>query len=121
MLRAQASLRIRSYHEIPGTSYGAPKELWGFRTSPQRGSAITAARALLAANEARLGLTGLTFGTPRRIRSLGAHHAIFAQEIAGKPVHRAYVVHLDRRNRVYLIKNRAVPLPFCHPQSGLFL
>src|SRR4029453_13941859 len=29
MLRAQASLRIRSYHEIPGTSYGAPKELLG--------------------------------------------------------------------------------------------
>jgi Fungalysin metallopeptidase (M36) len=113
MLRAQGSLRIRSDHEIPGTSYGTPKEIWGFRTPPQRGNAVTAARSLLAANEARLGLTGLTFGTPRRIRSLGAHHVIFAQEIAGKPVHRAYVtVHLDRRNRIYLIKNRAVPLPF---------
>jgi hypothetical protein len=113
MPRPQGSLRIRSYHEIPGTSYGTPKELWGLHTPPQRGSATTAARALLAANQARLGLTGVTFGKPRTIRSLGAHHVIMAQEIAGKPVHRAYVtVHLDRRNRVYLLKNRAVPLAF---------
>jgi hypothetical protein len=113
MLHAPGSLRIRSYHEIPGTSYDTPKELWGFLTSPQLGSATTAAHALLAANETRLGLGGVTFGTPRTIRSLGAHHVILAQEIAGKPVHRAYVtVHLDRRNRAYLIKNRAVPLAF---------
>jgi hypothetical protein len=81
MLRTQGSLRIRSYHEISGTSYG----------------------------------------TPRTIRSLGAHHVILAQEIAGKPVHRAYItVHLDRRNRVYLIKNRAVPLPFLPPTERPF-
>jgi hypothetical protein len=54
MVRPQGSLRIRGYHEIPGTSYGTPKELWGFRTPPQRGNAVTAARAVLAANEARL-------------------------------------------------------------------
>mgnify|MGYP003694714097 CR=1 FL=1 len=110
-LRTQGSFRICSYHEIPGTSYGTPKEMRGFRTPPQRGNAVTAARSLLAANEARLGLTGLTFGTPRRIKALAPTMSSSAQrESQAKPVHRAYVtVHLDRRNRVYLIKNRACP------------
>ena len=41
---------------------------------------------------------------------MGGSHVIFSQSYYGIPIHRAYVtVHMDDKNRVYLIKNRAVP------------
>jgi hypothetical protein len=48
---------------------------------------------------------------PRVIESLGAHHVIFQQVHQGQRVHRAYLtVHLARDGRVYLVKNRVVPV-----------
>jgi len=105
------TLRLpRKHNTVAGVHYGTPKEVWGFRLAPARGSAKQVARAFLKANADVLGLAGVQLRAPRYIRSLGAEHVIFPQFIAGRPIHRGYVtVHLDRKRRVYLSKNRAVP------------
>lgn len=108
-----ATLRPRTFKQIPGSTYKTPKEMWGFQTSRQRGTPKQVARAVIAANQDRLGTTGLTLNARRHIRSLGADHIIFSQTVDGKPVHRAYVtVHMDRAGRAYLIKNRSTPSAF---------
>ena len=107
-----ADLTLRQVHEVPGRHYRTPKELWGFRLPAVRGNPKAIARKALTANTFRLGLDGLMSSIrPRRIiQSLGAWHVIFSQYHFGRYIHRAYVtVHMDRRHRIYLIKNRAVP------------
>jgi hypothetical protein len=107
------TLRIRSPKVIPGTIYNTPKELWGFQTPRQRGTARGIAHAVLNANADTLGIDGLVLTAWRHIPSLGADHVILSQRLAGKPIHRAYVtVHLDKQGRVFLIKNRAIPPAF---------
>jgi Zn-dependent metalloprotease len=105
-------LKLRAYKVVPGQYYGTPKEVWGFRLAPARGRPASIAREFIAANAPLLGLEGIRnrLRLTRVIESVGARHAIFQQRHAGLRVHRAYVtVHMDRRHRVYMAKNRAVP------------
>ncbi len=105
-------LRRGGYKSIAGKYYGTPKEVWDFRTAASGDAPERIARAFIVANAALYGLeSGVSeLKTPRVIRSLGASHVIFGQVHAGYRVHRAYVtVHMDRRGRVYLSKNRSVP------------
>ncbi|MCI0451768.1 MAG: M4 family metallopeptidase [Candidatus Latescibacteria bacterium] len=102
-------LERREYRLVPGTHYGTPKELWGFRTAAR---ATSRAREFLRANAVLLGLEPDLAGIARQrvVESLGATHVIFRQAHLGKRIHRAYVtVHVDGRGRVYLAKNRAMP------------
>jgi len=104
-------LALRSFKTVPGQHYGTPKEVWGFRSSRVRGGPVAAARAFIAANAELLGTAGVGLGRPRVIESLAASHVIFQQVHLRERVHRGYVtVHLGRDRRVYLIKNRAVPV-----------
>jgi Fungalysin metallopeptidase (M36)/Fungalysin/Thermolysin Propeptide Motif len=106
------SLEKQRYHVVPGGSWGTPKEIWGFRISGGRGGPVLRARRFLKAHASLLGLAGIagTLGLRRHIESLGAAHLIFQQVHRGLRINRAYVtVHQDRRGRIYLVKNRAVP------------
>ncbi len=109
-----AGMRLKrgSYKSVPGKHYGTPKEVWGFRTAPARGSPRAAARSYLSSNTDVFGLEENLAGlsVQRVIRSLGGAHVILKQVHAGFRVHRGYVtVHMDRSGRVYLAKNRSVP------------
>ena len=98
---------------VPGRYYGTPKELWGFRARPAGGSPEAVAVRFLLAHAELLGLSGLGHDLAHRktLASVGAHHVILAQRLRGIRIHRAYVtVHIDRARRVYLVKNRAVPV-----------
>jgi hypothetical protein len=100
---------------VPGSHYGTPKELWGFRAPPAEGGPEAVAVRFLLARADLLGLTGLGHDLAHRktLTSVGAHHVILSQRLRGIRIHRAYVtVHMDRRQRVYLVKNRAVPVGF---------
>lgn len=103
-------LEKKAYKEVSGAEYGTPKEIWGFRTKPNRGRPRSIAQSFLKANADLLGLKTVRLRLPRMVESLGAHHIIYQQRFRGLPIHRAYVtVHLDRDGRVYMAKNRAVP------------
>ncbi len=74
-------------------------------------------RRFLKANANLFGLrpdiSELTQRQPRIIHSLGAAHVILQQTYRRLRIHRAYVtVHIASDNRVYLSKNRAVPVEF---------
>jgi hypothetical protein len=100
---------------VPGSFYGTPKELWGFRARPSDGTPQAVAVRFLLAHADLLGLTGLGHDLAHRktLSSVGAQHVILSQRLRGIRIHRAYVtVHMDRAQRVYLVKNRAVPAGF---------
>jgi len=105
-------LRKGRYKSVAGENYRTPKEVWGFRTEPGRGTPRSIARAFLAANASLFELPDHRGAVAYRriVHGLGASHVIFQQTHLGEPVHRAYVtVHVARDRRVYLAKNRAVP------------
>jgi hypothetical protein len=100
------------YREVVGVHYGTPKEVWGFRTAAATGAPKAIALDFLVANAALFGLAPALPGLqrPKILESVGAFHVIFQQCHGGLRIHRAYVtVHIDRRGRVFLAKNRAVP------------
>ncbi|HEY5602409.1 MAG TPA: M36 family metallopeptidase [Gammaproteobacteria bacterium] len=106
------ALKKGTYRIEPGEYYGTPKELWGFRTRASSTPPRTLAKQMLTANHELLGLDMniQDLKVVRTIHSLGAKHIFFQQRYAGKRIHRAYVtVHFDTKNRIYLVKNRAVP------------
>jgi len=101
-----------AFRTVAAEHYGTPKEVWGFRTRPESGGPVRIARRFLRANQSLLGLEGLLGALPtaRTVESLGATHVILQQRHRRLRVHRAYVtLHLDRKRRVYLVKNRAIP------------
>ena len=105
---------------VPGTLYGTPKEIWGFRTKPHRGRPALIAHAFLKANKETLALEGIRLRRTRTIESLGAYHIIHQQRLNRIPIYRAYVtVHLGRDGHIYLVKNRAVPRELAEP-AGKF-
>ena len=109
---------LKGYKVVPGTLYGTPKEVWGFRTKSHRGRPARIAHDFLKTNKEILALNGIRLRRTRTIESLGAHHIIHQQRLDGVPIHRAYVtVHLDRDRRVYLVKNRAVPRELAEPSA----
>ncbi len=109
---------LKTFKVVPGTQYGTPKEVWGFRTKSRRGRPEIIAHEFLKANVDLLALKALRLRRTRVIESLGAHHIIHQQRLRGVPIHRAYVtVHLARGGRVYLVKNRAVPHELLRPAA----
>lgn len=113
-------LKQGRYKAVAGYYYKTPKEIWGFRAKAPRGQPAKRARDFLKANRELFGLAGVSscIKLQRTIESLGAHHLIFQQSHLGLRIHRAYVtVHMDRENRIYLAKNRAVPAEFLPPKS----
>ncbi|HEV7746580.1 MAG TPA: M36 family metallopeptidase [Pyrinomonadaceae bacterium] len=111
-------MKVSRFKTVPGTSYGTPKEVWGFRTRARRGRPEIIARDFLKANHKFLALEPHLLRRTRVIESLGAHHIIHQQRLHKVPIHRAYVtVHLDRNGRVYLVKNRAVPRELLQPSA----
>lgn len=114
-------LSPRVYKAVPGRYYGTPKEIWGFRSAPGRGTSEAIARDFLRANARQLGIAGIRgrLRPTRTVESLGAHHVIFQQHHLDLRIHRAYVtVHIDRDRRVYMAKNRAVPTGLLPAQRG---
>lgn len=111
-------LKPKSIRTVPGLNYCTPKEVWGFRTKPARGRPEQIAQDFLKVNEDLLALNHIRLRRTRIIESLGARHVISQQRMRKIPIHRAYVtVHMDRQNRIYLVKNRAVPLELLEPSD----
>ena len=109
---------LRRFRTVPGTAYGTPKEVWGFRTRPRRGKPELIAHRFLKANEKLLALEGIRLRRTRTIESLCAHHIIHQQRLKRIPIYRAYVtVHLGCNGHVYLVKNRAVPRELLEPAA----
>jgi hypothetical protein len=109
---------LKKFKAVPGTQYGSPKEVWGFRTKSHRGRPEIIAHDFLKANADKLLLKALRLRRTRIIESLGAHHIIHQQRLKGKPIHRAYVtVHIARGGHVYMVKNRAVPRELLKPSA----
>jgi hypothetical protein len=113
--RAATGMRLSpsQYNTEPAGHYGTPKEIWGFRTRANSGSPVSVARAFLVANADLFKLHPDLRGIHLRktISSLGAHHVVYQQMHDGLRVHRGYVtVHMDRSGRVYLAKNRFMPI-----------
>lgn len=111
-------MKVNRYRQVPGRYYGTPKELWNLALPPQKGSPERAARAALVANAALLGLNPDLEGlTVRRVKqSAVGRHVIFEQKHLDVLIRRGYVtVHMNSRNAVYLIKNRAVPASLLPP------
>ena len=112
--------RLR-FKVVPGSAYGTPKELWGFRARPAAGTPEAVAVRFLLGHSDLLGLTGLGHDLAHRktLASVGGHHVILSQRLRGIRIHRAYVtVHMDGAQRVYLVKNRAAPAGFLPPRPG---
>src|SRR5258708_19610284 len=111
---------LNRFKTVPGTLYGTPKEIWGFRTKPHRGRTALIAHDFLKANKEILALEGIRLRRTRTIESLGAHHVIHQQRLKRIPIHRAYVtVHMGRDGHIYLVKNRAVPRELPDPAPKL--
>ena len=109
---------LKGFKVVPGTLYGTPKEVWGFRTKPHRGRPALIADDFLKANKEILALEGIRLRRTRTIESLGAHHIIHQQRLKRLPIYRAYVtVHLGRDGHIYLVKNRAVPRELAEPSA----
>ena len=111
-------LSLRRFKTVPGTTYGTPKEVWGFRAPARRGAPLDIAERFLEVNCELLGIEGIQFGPARIVESLGARHVILQQKIGRHRVDRAYVtVHVSRSGRVYLAKNRARPRELTQPDA----
>ncbi|HYR74543.1 MAG TPA: M36 family metallopeptidase [Pyrinomonadaceae bacterium] len=109
---------LKGFKVVPGTLYGTPKEVWGFRTKPHRGRPALIAHDFLKANKEILALEGIRLRRTRTIESLGAHHIIHQQRLKRLPIYRAYVtVHLGRDGHIYLVKNRALPRELAEPSA----
>jgi Zn-dependent metalloprotease len=105
-------LRAGQYEAINGDYYATPKEAWGFRYATRPGKPRKRAEQFLREHAALFRLSP-TLGDLECVsvrESLGATHVVFRQLVHGARIHRGLVsVHLDRRGRVYLAKNRATP------------
>ena len=111
-IRAHHRLKVSAYREVPGRYYDTPKELWDLSLSGMKGTPRQVAKAALRANSALLGLDPKLrdLGVRHVKQTVAGHHVIFGQKHLDTPIHRAYVtVHMNRKNEVYLVKNRAVP------------
>ncbi len=109
------SLKLRegSYKFVLPQYYGSPKEVWGFRTPPDQREARVIAEDFLKQNHELFKLEKDLDTLCYRyvLRSLGAQHVLFKQFWGKYPIHRAYVtVHMDKQGRIYMAKNRAVPM-----------
>src|SRR5262245_11207764 len=105
-------LHARQFRTVPGRNYDTPKELWGFESDHDGGTAQETAETFLHRHADLLGIEREieTLRPRRRIESLGAGHVILEQRFRDLRIHRAYVTaHVRHAGGVYLVKNRAVP------------
>lgn len=89
-----------------------PKKIHGFRSKPLAGTPRQAAASFLRDNlknfKISAGLRDLRY--EKTAESLGGAAVLFQQHFKGTPIHGAWVaVHVDRKNRVFLVKNDTVP------------
>lgn len=90
-----------------------PKKVYSFETGPYTGKPEEIARAFLKENQDPLklrdALNDLKYD--KTTESLGATTVLFQQYFEGTPIHGAWVaVHIDKQNRVFMIKNDTVPV-----------
>jgi len=91
-----------------------PKKIYGFLTKPMKGTPKKIAENFLKEN-----LEALKISAPfqdlkfeRTTESLGAKTVLFQQYFEGAAIHGAWVaVHIDNKNRVFMVKNDTVPFP----------
>jgi Zn-dependent metalloprotease len=90
-----------------------PKKVSGFETRPMQGTPKQIATQFMKEN-----LKTLKISAPLRdlryektTESLGASAVLFQQHFQGTPIHGAwFAVHINKRNRVFLVKNDTVPV-----------
>lgn len=90
-----------------------PKKIYGFETEPAKGAPREIAENFLKENLDALKISAsfndLKF--EKTSESLGATTVLFQQHFKGRPIHGAWVaVHVDKNNRIFMIKNDTVPL-----------
>ncbi|MBI5481629.1 MAG: M36 family metallopeptidase [Deltaproteobacteria bacterium] len=106
-----ADIRLKHFKSVPGSFWGTPKELWGFRLKVP-GRPAAAADKFLRAHADLLGIEQVAtqLSPVRVIESVGASHVLLQQQHRGVAVHRGYVtVHVAHGGEVFLVKNRAIP------------
>jgi Zn-dependent metalloprotease len=90
-----------------------PKKVSGFLSRPLAGTPRRIAGSFLKQSGAALKITALAgdLRYEKTAESLGARAALFQQYYRRIPIHGAWVVvHIDKRNRVFLVKNDTVPV-----------
>jgi Zn-dependent metalloprotease len=90
-----------------------PKKVHGFLSESMDGTPRQAAALFLKENHESLKIStvrrDLRYDTT--VESLGGYTVLFQQHFKGTPIHGAWVaVHVDRKNRVFLVRNDTVPL-----------
>lgn len=89
-----------------------PKKVSGFETPPFKGSPKVIAKKFLKENldvlKISASMKDLAF--EKTVESIGASTVLFQQHFQGRPIHGAWVaVHVDKRKRVFMVKNDTVP------------
>jgi len=90
-----------------------PKKVYGFESKTMKGTAREIALAFLKENMDSLKisakLSDIKFA--KTSESLGASTVLFQQYFKGSPIHGAWIaVHVNRQNRVFMVKNDTVPV-----------
>lgn len=89
-----------------------PRRILGFRSEPLAGTPRQAAIYFLKQNLEKFKISAKLSDLryEKTAESLAARTVLFQQHFEGVPVHGAWVaLHLDRNNRVFLVKNDTVP------------
>ncbi len=91
-----------------------PKKVSDFAAGPYSGAPREIAGAFLRENLEVLKISAPpdSLNFDKTVESLGSTTVLFQQYFEGTPVHGAWVaVHIDRKNRVFMVKNDTVPVP----------
>jgi Zn-dependent metalloprotease len=91
-----------------------PKKVYSFETEPMRGTPRQIAEKFLKENLVPLKISAplIDLKFDKTLESLGASTVLFQQYFEYAPIHGAWVaVHIDKQNRVFMVKNDTVPLP----------
>lgn len=89
-----------------------PRKIYGFESKPQQGTPRQIAERFLRENKEKLKIGSLRkeYVYDKTAESLAAYTVLFQQHWEGIPVHGAWIaVHVDRKGRVFLVKNDTVP------------
>jgi Zn-dependent metalloprotease len=90
-----------------------PKKIYGFRAKRMGGTARRAATVFLEQNRENFKISAdrKDLRYDDTVESLGGYAVLFQQHFKGTPIHGAWVaVHVNRQNRVFLVRNDTVPL-----------
>lgn len=90
-----------------------PKKIWGVLSKRMVGTPHHAASLFLKQNLKKLKITAKQahLRYEKTEQSLGGYAVLYQQRFKSTPIHGAWVVvHVDRRNRVFLVRNDTVPV-----------